>query len=194
MDENGSELGRPMDAGRIRTILDEYEGPLLRYAARITGDVERARDVVQETFLKLCQRPTARRGSSQAPRRGSPQGQSDHVAQWLFTVCRNGALDVSRKERRMKPLSEQDERSRPGEADSPPEAAERAEAAGHVTAALADLPANQQEVLRLKFQDDFSYKQIAGITGLSVSNVGFLIHTGIKKLRNQFQALGLLGS
>ena len=180
MTEKGSELGRPsVDARRMRAILREHEGPLLRYAERITGDAERARDVVQDTFLKLCQRP--------------PDARRDHVAEWLFTVCRNGALDVSRKEQRMKPLSEQDERSRPGAGDSPQQAAEKAETISHVTAALADLPANQQEVLRLKFQNDFSYKQIAGITGLSVSNVGFLIHTGIKKLRNQFQALGLLG-
>jgi RNA polymerase sigma-70 factor (ECF subfamily) len=47
-------------------------------------------------------------------------------------------------------------------------------------------------VIRLKFQNGFSYKQIAGITGLSVSNVGFLIHTGIQALRKRFRADGLL--
>ena len=45
------------------------------------------------------------------------------------------------------------------------------------------LPANQAEVLRLKFQNDLSYQEIATITGLSISNVGFLIHTGLKRLR-----------
>ena len=58
--------------------------------------------------------------------------------------------------------------------------------------AMRALPANQQEVLRLKFQNGFSYKQIAGITGLSVSNVGFLIHTGIQRLRKRFKATGLI--
>ena len=33
---------------------------------------------------------------------------------------------------------------------------------------------------------------IAGITGLSVSNVGFLIHTGIQRLRKRFKATGLI--
>lgn len=50
------------------------------------------------------------------------------------------------------------------------------------------LPPNQQEVLRLKFQNGFSYKQISRITSLSVSNVGFLLHTAIKRLRTEWAA------
>ena len=46
------------------------------------------------------------------------------------------------------------------------------------------LPRNQSEVLRLKFQNDLSYQEIADITGLSPGNVGFLIHTGLKRLRS----------
>ena len=53
---------------------------------------------------------------------------------------------------------------------------------------LAGLPDNQQEVVRLKFQDGLSYKEIAGVTGLTVSNVGFLIHTAIHTLRREFAA------
>ena len=71
----------------IRSALAQYEGALTRYATHLTGDVERARDVVQDTFLRLC---------SQKPSRVR-----DHLAQWLFTVCRNRALDVLRKDNRM---------------------------------------------------------------------------------------------
>lgn len=63
--------------------------------------------------------------------------------------------------------------------------AARAEDADRLAAALANLPDNQREVLRLKFQSGFSYKQIAEITGHSVSNVGFLIHRGISALRSR---------
>ncbi len=38
----------------IRQALERHERPLVHYAARLIGDVERARDVVQETFLRLC--------------------------------------------------------------------------------------------------------------------------------------------
>lgn len=45
------------------------------------------------------------------------------------------------------------------------------------------LPDHQREVLRLKFLSELSYREISDITGLSVSNVGYLIHTGLKALR-----------
>ena len=167
---------KPVSVEWLRLAMDRHEGPLLRYAARILGDVDRGRDVVQDAFLRLwSQRPA--------------DWDESHVAQWLFTVCRNLALDVCRKERRMSLLGEQQVT---GAAESPPAAAARREQIGLVARELAALPANQQEVLRLKFQNDFSYKQIAGITGLSVSNVGFLIHTGISKLRDRFRADGLI--
>jgi RNA polymerase sigma-70 factor (ECF subfamily) len=40
-------------------------------------------------------------------------------------------------------------------------------------------------VLYLKFQQGLSYKEIGKVTGHSVSNVGFLIHTGMKTLRGK---------
>ena len=45
------------------------------------------------------------------------------------------------------------------------------------------LPPNQREVIRLKFQSDMSYEEIAVVTGLSSGNVGFLLHHGLKRLR-----------
>ncbi len=170
-----SDSPRPPD---VPAALAAYEGPLLAYARRITGDADRARDVVQDTFLKLWQKP--------------PDRSTDRLAQWLFTVCRNRALDVCRKERRMMLLSDQAGRWLPGAEPNPAEAAASAEAATRVADAMADLAPNQQEVLRLKFQHGFSYREIAGITGLSASNVGYLLHVGIKALRSKFQALGLL--
>ena len=75
-----------------------------------------------------------------------------------------------------------DERTSPGEA-LPHELLERRETEDRAIALLDRLPDNQQEVIRLKFQNDLSYREIADITGHSVSNVGFLLHTGIKRLR-----------
>src|SRR5581483_5276894 len=73
-------------------LVARFEGPLVRYAARITGDVERARDVVQETFLALHRE--RQNGEAESAANG-------HLPAWLFTVCRRRALDVRRKEQRM---------------------------------------------------------------------------------------------
>lgn len=158
----------------VRAALEQFEQPLIRYATRLTGSAEAARDVVQETFLKLC---TADRGKVDS-----------HLAAWLYTVCRNQALDTCRKERRMTPLSDTVARTRPGTQPPPSAIAESEERRSRVMEALDGLTPNQQEVIRLKFQDALSYREISEITGLSVSNVGFLIHVGIRQLRKQLAA------
>ena len=48
---------------------------------------------------------------------------------------------------------------------------------------LDRLTDNQREVIILKFQQDLSYREIHAITGLTTGNIGFLIHTGLKRLR-----------
>ncbi|MBC8372750.1 MAG: sigma-70 family RNA polymerase sigma factor [Planctomycetes bacterium] len=162
----------------MRAVMDRHEGPLLRYAARILGDLERGRDVVQEAFLKLW--------------KSDRFGVDDNVAQWLFAVCRNGAVDVLRKEKRMIGLSDEFQKTQPAPGSGPQAIAEKLEAAGQVKVAVSQLPENQQEVLRLKFQNGFTYKQIARITGLSVSGVGFHIHTAMQALRRKFKVAGLV--
>jgi RNA polymerase sigma-70 factor (ECF subfamily) len=64
----------------------------VRYAARLLSDNDRARDVAQDTFLQLCRQPRSEVETS--------------LRAWLFTVCRNRAMDVRKKESRMKTVSE----------------------------------------------------------------------------------------
>jgi RNA polymerase sigma factor (sigma-70 family) len=178
----GSEERQRMDdfeakADWVRAALRQYEGPLIRYAAQITGDLDRARDVVQDTFLKLCAESPARLDS--------------HLKEWLFTVCRNRALDVLRKEQRMKPIDQAELEASASREPSPAIQAEQNESSRQALRLLDSLPTNQQEVVRLKFQGGLSYKEISHVTNLSVSNVGFLIHTAIKTLRQQMQDEGV---
>ena len=167
----------PGQSDWVRAAVERHGGPLTRYAAQLTGNLDTARDVVQDTFLRLCQ--------------ADPDRVQGHLAEWLFTVCRNRALDVLRKENRMQPLTEVDLAVRPGDAPSPAAEAERRETTSEVLRLLADLPPNQREVVRLKFQNGLSYQEISRVTHLTVTNVGVLIHTAIKTLREELQASAL---
>jgi len=158
----------------IRAAVDRFSGPLTRYAQVIIGDLDQARDVVQETFIRLCAE--------------KPERVDSHLAQWLFTVCRNRALDIQRKQSRMKPLSQAEMNAQASPDASPAAQAERHETDGEVLGLLARLPKNQQEVVRLKFQNGLSYREISEVTHLSVSNVGFLMHTALKTLRQQMKS------
>jgi len=159
--------GKQMDA-----LLRRFERPLLQYATRILGDSDRARDVVQETFVKL--QNEQRQQLDEAP------------AKWLFTVCRNGALNICRKERRMTYLDQEFLETRASDQPAAFERLEAREATGFLLKILGTLPPRQQEVLQLKFQNDLSYQEISEITQLSVSNVGVMIHNALKTLRQRY--------
>ena len=147
----------------IVDALDLYEDSLIRYATWILREPELAREVVQETFLRMC--------------REEPSKLSDHVAQWLFTVCRNLAFDTRKREARMTPLAD---------AEIGVDAnLEQKEAVGEIFRMVETLPKNQREVVYLKFQCDLSYKEISEVTKLSVGNVGLLLHTALKAIRKR---------
>jgi RNA polymerase sigma-70 factor (ECF subfamily) len=158
---------------RIRSAIDQYQGRLIAFAARITGNLESARDVVQDTFLRLCLEDL--------------DGIADHLPAWLFRVCRNRALDVRKKEGPLEPLDEMPNEPADGAGRDPHRLLEKSDEARRVLAAVAELPAAQQEVLRLRFQEELSYKEISAITHHSVSNVGLLIHTGIRQIRQRLR-------
>src|SRR6185295_1624030 len=80
-------------AAFLQRTFAEQQAPLVRYATRLLGgDVDRAQDVVQDTFVKLMGQ--------------TPEAVDGHAVEWLFTVCRHRALDVLRKEGRMKRFEE----------------------------------------------------------------------------------------
>ncbi len=153
----------------IEAVIARYEGPLIRYATHLTGRVETARDVVQDAFFKLCE--------------ADPAAVSEHVGAWLYRVCRNRVIDLSRKDRAMRPLDDEKLAATASEEPPPALSLEAKESGALVVRLLARLPERHQEVVRLKFQEGLSYREIATVTGQSVTNVGFLLHSALRKLR-----------
>lgn len=153
----------------VKQALRDYESPLIGYAVTFLHDVERARDVVQDTFIRLYQQDVEKvRGG---------------LKTWLFTVCRNRALDVIRKEKRVVALKEDEMAQVPSTRRTPAERVDLEERVAQMRSGLERLSENQREVILLKFEQGLSYQEISEVTGLSDGNVGFLIHTGLKRLR-----------
>ena len=154
----------------IQEVVARYERPLCQYAFRLTGNFESARDAVQDVFLKLWRAEVL---------------EDERTAPWLFRVCRNRCIDMLRKDKPMQTLTEAQAAAVPAPGRSPAEEASLRESASLLLRKLAELPANQAEVIRLKFQQQMSYREIAAVTSLSETNVGYLIHVGIQTLRRQ---------
>jgi RNA polymerase sigma-70 factor (ECF subfamily) len=153
----------------VERALAEYESPLVGYAYGFVKDIERARDIVQDTFIRLCQQDVAK--------------VRDGLKTWLFTVCRNRALDVLRKDSRLTAMDEKKLLAREGSEMVPDRALDQAERLAEVMRFLDRLSENQRTVILMKFRDGLSYHEICEQTGLSSGNVGFLIHTGLKRMR-----------
>ncbi|HTB79886.1 MAG TPA: sigma-70 family RNA polymerase sigma factor [Opitutaceae bacterium] len=168
------EASHAHDTAWVESTVVRYQAQLVRYAARLLGDADRAQDVVQDTFTRLM-----------AQSRDAIDG---HAAEWLFTVCRHRALDVLRKEGRMIRFEEGAVERVAAAEPRPGRTLEREEMHAALLRLIGGLPSNQQEVIRLKFQNGFSYQEISRITRLSVSNVGFLIHTAVARLRREWAA------
>lgn len=154
----------------VRRALDQYESSLIAYTAGILGgDIEKARDVVQDSLVKLYL--------------SDPGKVRDNLKAWLFTVCRNRALDVLRKDHRLDWGNDEAIGSAASFDPGPSEHADSQELYFRIWELVEKLRPNQREVIRLKFMHDCSYQEIAEVTGLSVGNVGFIMHMAIKKLR-----------
>jgi RNA polymerase sigma-70 factor (ECF subfamily) len=166
----------------VLAALETYEGRLVRYAARLLGDGESARDVVQHAFLRLCDQ--------------SPDELVGREAAWLYTVCRNKALDALRRESGNGAAHSLDREPAFGESveSHEPNPAESA-AAGELHAALrrlvGELPDGQREAVEL-WSQGVAYAEIAEITGLSAGNARVLVHRAIARLRQHPQVRSML--
>jgi RNA polymerase sigma-70 factor (ECF subfamily) len=153
----------------IERAVTEFQSPLIGYARTYLYDLDRARDVVQDTFIRLCNQ--------------DPEKVQEHLKSWLFTVCRNRCLDVLRKDKRSEPLDEIRWQKVAGTEAAPDEKAEEDDKMADIMRFMDRLPKNQKEVILLKFQQGMSYDEIHKVTGLKQGNIGFLIHKGLKRLR-----------
>ena len=155
----------------ITEIIKEREAPLLRYAGRLIRDSEAARDVVQEVFIKYV-------------RISQDQGRAkiDNLPAWLYRVTRNLCL-YHLKSKRVQleiPIDENIANFAGGE--SPDRTLEKEEAMILIRKKLMELEPRDREVVILKIEHGRTYKEISEIMGISVTNVGFILHTAIKKL------------
>ena len=164
----------------LRSAMSDFEMPLTKYAVSILGDLEQARDVVQDTFLKLYKQ--------------DPEKVRKKVKSWLFTVCRNHCYDLIKRNRRTSNLEEDEISYITSNDDNPFQVISFLEGREEIDekikilyALIEELPSRQREVMRLKFQANLSYKEIAETIGISSSNVGFVMHSALKKLREDMK-------
>lgn len=163
----------------IDTILHEYERLFVQRAYTISGNLEDARDIVQDSLIKYIK---FRKAGNEVK---NPKS-------WIMMVIRNGAIDFKRKQQNKNKLTSESIESEAdlsvtAKATLPPDKEmERAENIQMSTKLLNQLNEKEQSLIKMKVYQGCSYKEIAKAHKMSVSNVGVTIHNAIKKMRQNF--------
>ena len=166
----------------IEELFTALESPLLSYSLRLAGDSGVAEDIVQEAFMKL----QAQFNEVREPRR------------WLYRTVHNLALNHRRQAGKIVPLNLPGEDGAPYNNDTadpqplPDEQIARWEGIGLVRLSLESLDDRSRELIRLKFNEDLSYKEISACTGLTVGHVGYLLHHALKAVADELAKNGVV--
>jgi RNA polymerase sigma-70 factor (ECF subfamily) len=148
-----------------------YANEVSRFVTSRTGDRVLADDLTSETFLRALRRIDS----------VSYQGRDPGA--WFTTIARNLVLDHVKSsryqlDRPTAEITDADDRN-----DSPEQAAIRRDTAAEVRRRVAELPADQQECIRLRYLDELSVAETAAVMGRSDSAVKALTHRGVEGLR-----------
>jgi RNA polymerase sigma-70 factor (ECF subfamily) len=166
----------------IEELFAALEAPLLSYGLRLTGEIGLAEDVVQEAFMKLHSQFKEVR----EPRR------------WLYRTVHNLALNQRRQAAKIVSINSSasvENENSPDTADPAPlpdEQIIRMEGIGQVLLSIETLDDRSRELIRLKFTDELSYRDISARTGISVSNVGYILHHALKTIGDELARTGVV--
>jgi RNA polymerase sigma-70 factor (ECF subfamily) len=170
----------------IEEAFAALESPLLIYARRLVGDFSAAEDIVQDAFMKL---------HAQFQQIRTPQA-------WLYRTVHNLAVDYQRRAGKHTPLEgsagtgEHGDHEHSSQAHSDPqplpdEQIARSEGIGLVRLVLESMDERSRELIRLRFNEDLSYKDISARTGLTVGHVGYLLHHALKAMTVELDKVGV---
>ncbi len=177
----------------IERLFAALESPLLNYSRRLGAEPSVAEDTVQEAFMILH----AQFDRVREPRR------------WLYRTVHNLTLNQRRHSDKTVPFrapaaetasastsassaSSSVSNDTTDPAPPPDEQIARWEGIGLVRLRLESLDERSRELIRLRFNEDLSYKDISARTGLKVGHVGYLLHHALKSIAVELAKTGVV--
>lgn len=169
------------DEAAFGRLVGRHGGGLLGYLVRMTGDVQQAEDVFQETFRRVHQKAHTLKG--------------DNFKGWLFRIATNVAINDFRKRKRLRLVSLDGNGDGENGDDAglaagvltdsstePAQAVATAELKQQVREAIGSLPAKQRVTLILSYYQGLSYGEIANVLGCTQGTVKTHMFRALKTL------------
>ncbi len=166
-------IARDGDRAAFALLFGHFAPRVKGYLLRLGTDGATAEDLMQEVMFTVW-----RRASTYDPAQAG-------VATWIFTIARNKRIDVLRRAKRPE-FDASDPAFAPDPPAEPDREAERGEWQGHIAAAMAELPAEQSDLLRLAYFEDLSHSDIAARLGLPLGTVKSRLRLAVGRLRIRF--------
>lgn len=159
-----------MGEDEFRLFYERTARPLWAYLSRLTGDPQKADDLLQETYYRFCR--AAARHENEEHRRNS-----------LFRIATNLARDAARHERH-RPEVSLDQRASEGiePFSRQPTPEQQVAAQSDLRRAMSRLDPSQRELLLLAYAQGASHEEIAAILGLRAISIRTLLLRARKKL------------
>jgi RNA polymerase sigma-70 factor (ECF subfamily) len=155
-----------LETQALAEIYDTHSPGIYRYAMRLLGDVSLAEDCVADTFARFLKSLQERRG----PR--------DNLQAYLYRIAHNWIVDLYRNNKETVELSD----ALRSEADFPEEEAEKNIRQKQVRKAIRSLTPDQQQVISLKYLEEWSNEEIARVLTKPVGAVKSIQHRALKSL------------
>ena len=140
-------------------------------ARRIAGDDDLAKDILQESWIRVLEHVCAYRG-------GAP------ACAWVRSIVRNCALDTSRKQRLMSEELDGIEDPSP----DPEARAQQEQMLFLLREMVGALPAAYRDVCEMRYGQELSTAETARRLGISPSNVSTRLERAVQMLRTRFDS------
>jgi RNA polymerase sigma-70 factor (ECF subfamily) len=154
-----------LDTRALAEIYDLHGTGIYRYAMRLLGDVCLSEDCVADTFTRFLKSLQAGRG----PRH--------HLQAYLYRIAHNWIVDLYREHGQTLELSE----ALRSQADVPEEAAQHIRQK-QVRTAIRCLTPDQQQVIVLKFLEEWSNEEVSHVLKKPVGAVKSIQHRALRSL------------
>ena len=149
----------------LDALFNQHQAGLLRYLTRYTGDPEEAADAVQETYLRLVERPPER---------------DDNLRRWLYVVATNVVRD-RRKKHHETALAEGSEQRISSDDADPLTLLEQNERRRAVREVLGKLSTKERTILLMR-EEGFLHREIAETVGTTTKSIGTMLVRALNKL------------
>jgi RNA polymerase sigma factor (sigma-70 family) len=153
---------------------------LFRFAFRLLGSSEEAKDVVQEVFIKVWN--------------GRDHMASiDNMEAWCMRITRNLSLDKIRARQRKATDSIEENFDIQNDSRTPYEATENSENMQQISQLIASLPEKQRQVMHLRDIEGYSYNEICEMLELDMNQVKVNLFRARNAVREKFVKINAYG-